>query len=440
MGLTRREALGLGAAAAAGLYGARAGAPARGARPTAVLRTRWGHDRWARGAYSFLPVGASPADRRRLGTPVGERLFFAGEATSTRFAGTVHGSLLSGQRAARELLAVARPGAVAVVVGAGAAGLGAARALADAGTQVVVLEARESVGGRIRTDRSSGSAVELGASWIHGVRRNPLVPLAHAAKRPLRRFDYDNSELFRRGRIVDSRRPERRLARLLAAAARHGERLDRDISLAAGLRQAGRSPGRLLDTLIATEIEHEYAADVGALSLWWWDEGDELPSGDALVLDGYDALPQLLADGLDIRFKTPVARIEWDAKTVHVDDVPADHVVVTVPLALLKAGQLRFEPALPAAHRLAIERLGVGLLDKVYLRFHEPFWDTELDLFSIAGARPGEFAEWLNLHKFTGEPALLGFNAGQTARRLAKLDDRAFLARALEALAHAQPR
>ncbi len=433
--VTRRDALGLAAGAALAVSGCRGG-PVRRPKPTAVLRTRWGEDPWARGAYSFLPVGASPADRRRLAVPVADRLFFAGEATSTRFAGTAHGAYLSGRRAAREVLDVARGGASVVVVGAGLSGLAAARALADAGIRAVVLEARARVGGRIRTAHSTGSQVELGAAWIHGVRGNPLVALAREAGRSTARFDYDKSKLFRAGEAVDPSGPERRLARLLQRAASHGDALDDDISLAAGLRRARRPRNRLLDTLIASEIEHEHAADVDELSLWWWDEGHELPGGDALVLRGYDALPRQLATDLDIRLGTPATRIAWHRDGVEAGGLHADHAIVTTPIGLLKEGRPRFEPALPRAHRLAIARLGAGLLDKVYLRFDEPFWDTELDLFRVAGTRPREFAEWVNLHKFTGEPALIGFNAGTAARRLARLDDGTFTARALDALAH----
>jgi monoamine oxidase len=101
--------------------------------PTGSLVSRWTADPYALGSYSFIGVGGSNDDRRALAAPVDHQLFFAGEATSAGHAATVHGSLLSGVRAAEEVADVARAGARVVVVGAGVSGLAAARALAGDG-------------------------------------------------------------------------------------------------------------------------------------------------------------------------------------------------------------------------------------------------------------------------------------------------------------------
>ena len=69
--------------------------------------TRWGHDPFARGAYSYMAVGSSPADRAALGEPLGPRVALAGEATSVRYPSTVHGAWLSGIDAAERLLSLA---------------------------------------------------------------------------------------------------------------------------------------------------------------------------------------------------------------------------------------------------------------------------------------------------------------------------------------------
>ncbi|WP_231984474.1 FAD-dependent oxidoreductase, partial [Mycobacterium sp. E342] len=77
-----------------------------------------------------------------------------------------------------------------LIVGAGMAGLSAARSLADAGWPVRVIEARDRIGGRVHTDRDWGAPLEMGASWIHGTSDNPMVPLARQAQAKLVTTDY----------------------------------------------------------------------------------------------------------------------------------------------------------------------------------------------------------------------------------------------------------
>ncbi|HMQ26018.1 MAG TPA: FAD-dependent oxidoreductase, partial [Acidimicrobiales bacterium] len=408
--------------------------------PEAWTITRWRADPFARGSYSFLAVGSSPDDRRALAAPVGDRLFFAGEATSVDDPGTVHGALTSGREAAEAVADVAEPGATVLVLGAGMAGLGAARQLQDAGFDVRVLEGRDRPGGRTFTDDSLGLPLDLGASWIHGTDGNPLTALADELEvERSAPTDWDNAvEHGPDGDELDAgtaAEAETAVEEVLAYAAEQSEDREEDAPLRDVVEEAladlelGPDVENVARHYLNTSIEHEYAGALEELSTWWWDEGEGYPGEDVLLLPGYVALVDGLADGLDVETGAVVATIASGDDGVVVrtdagDEHAADHVVVTLPLGVLQAGDVTFDPPLPEDKRAAIDRLGMGLLDKVYLRFPEVFWDADAD--AIGWTSPdaeGRWAEWLNLAKVTGEPVLLGFNAAGYAEQVEAMGD-----------------
>ncbi len=343
-------------------------------------------------------------------------------------------------------LRAARSGRVAVI-GAGMAGLACARRLAGAGFATVVLEARDRIGGRIRTDRRwSDLPVDLGAAWIHGASGNPVTALAREAGARRVATDYDASAAYdSRGKSIDLDAEVAGMERLIEEARDASEDLDDDVSLKAAVEAHPRYPRlderghSILGHVVNAFFELEYAGDWSELSAWSLDEDSGFDGADVLLPDGYDALPAFMARGLDIRLGSVVTAVSLAGKgaTVHLADgelVAADHVVVTVPLGVLKDGRIAFEPKLPAGHRQAIERLGFGVLEKTCLRFAEPFWPRDVDWIQFLSGRRGEWAEWLSLTRATGTPLLVGFNAGTYGRALGSLDDGAVVDAALAAL------
>lgn len=436
------------ATAAAAGFGRRASAsPRRVPDPDGWLITRWAADPFTLGSYSFLPPGATPDDRATLAEPVGRVLFFAGEATSVDYPATVHGAYLSGRRAASEVADEADTGASVVVIGAGVAGLAAGRTLQREGYDVVVVEGRDRIGGRVWTDRSLGVPLDLGASWIHESDGNPITELARKAGAATAATDYDNAVAYdANGRPFSGRVQaayDDLLREVLRDAAALGETLDADTSLQRGIDgvvadlelDAADRVG--LEYALNVEIEHDYAADAAELSLWWWDEGESL-AGDDLVFprSGYGRVARYLAADLDVLLSHVVERIEYgDGVTVVTDQgsLVAEHVVVTLPLGVLQAGRVGFVPELPESKRAAIGRLGMGLLDKVYLRFPDVFWDDDVEFIGRVGPK-GEWADWLNIAFYTDEPVLMAFNAGSFARALEPQSDEEIVAAALEVL------
>ncbi len=185
---------------------------------------------------------------------------------------------------------------------------------------------------------------------------------------------------------------------------------------------------RELDFQINNLIEQEYAADANELSNYHWDQGEDFPGADALFPQGYGQITRRLAEGLKIKLSHKVSKIEWDERQGVVVDTnggrcEADFAVVTLPLGVLQRRGVEFVPALPQSKRDAIGRMGMGLLNKTYLRFPRQFWPAKADWLGFVSETKGHWSEYLNVAKFLGQPVLLGFNAATFARQVEKQTD-----------------
>lgn len=316
-----------------------------------------------------------------------------------------------------------------VVVGAGMAGLAAARHLVDAGVDVTVLEARERIGGRMWTDTSLGVPIDLGAAWIHGTKGNPLVGLADQAGAATVETDWDDIVVFDARGEVDAAAVDD-AAQAWERAQHDVDRLTDDAGPAASVQSALARVTDLDDPLmawsVATDISAEYAADPDELSLKWFGSESQFDGPDLILPQGYDRLARHLAEGMTIRRGTEVTRIADDGDGVRLDTsrgvVTADRVIVTVPLGVLKAGTITFDPPLPAAKRAAIARLGFGVLDKVVLTFDEPFWPRSADVLGLVGAQQ-PVPVVVNGLSFDAGAVLIGLRGGSAARRRETLSD-----------------
>jgi monoamine oxidase len=343
--------------------------------------------------------------------------------------------------------------AAVLVLGAGSAGLAAAQQLQKAGKSVIVLEARNRIGGRVWTDNSWGFARDLGASWIHGQTNNPLVALAKQASVSTISTDYDNIWLYDTdGSEVSDRRSEainQRFEAVLDFVAKWQENADPQSTLNTSLatvvqqwqakQRLSAADLRALSYTLNTNIEHEYGSDLGKLSALYWDDDAEYHGGDVLFPKGYSQIFQPIASLLDIRLGQVAKRIQYDSQGVQIHTsngqiFNAKQAIITLPLGVLQSGNVQFTPALPSAKQTAIQRLGMGLLDKLYIQFPRQFWDAEPDLIGYIPQEYGQWASWLNIAKYNGKPVLLGFNAGQYARQLEQKTDAEVIKLALTAL------
>ena len=336
-----------------------------------------------------------------------------------------------------------------VVVGAGIAGLSAARWLADNGHAVTILEARDRIGGRIHTSRLwPDIPIDLGASWIHGTHGNPVTELAERAGVRMVRTSYDSSLLhvspaLRALGVRDAN--ETWAASIVERALRYAERSETDMSLREAVDKvsppSGRSPAQAAQLAfhLSGNYEQEYSGPLERLSAWSVEDHDEYDGGDVLFPSGYGQLTDHLARELDVRLNSAVVEVAWgdagaEVKLASGETMSADRVIVTVPLGVLKRGAIAFSPELPVDKRRAISRLEMGVLNKHFLRFDRVFWPGEYDWHEFLNEKPGKWSQWVSFAQAAGEPVLVGFTAGDTARAIEALEDRDIVADAVASL------
>jgi monoamine oxidase len=317
--------------------------------------------------------------------------------------------------------------ATVIVIGAGVSGLAAARRLADEGVNVIVLEGRDRIGGRVWTDHSIGTPLDLGASWIHGTFLNPLTALADRIGIKRVETNYDNQIVFGKdgSQLSDAEYTEMEslFSDLQSFAYEWTEELDNDVPLARAIeeflerRNLNTEQLENLQFSITNLIDLDYAAAPDDLSAWYYDDQSEYLGPDVLFPEGYGAIPDYLAQGLDIRLDTICNEINYNSEGVQISTsqglYSANKVVVSLPLGILKSGKVTFSPVLPKKKLNAMAGLGFGVLNKVYLEFPSVFWDEEADALGYISEQRGRFNGWINFVPVNRKPILLAFNGGE---------------------------
>jgi monoamine oxidase len=339
-----------------------------------------------------------------------------------------------------------------IVIGAGMAGLSAAFELRGLGFDVLVLEARNRVGGRVHTDYGFAShPIERGAEFVHGENVVTWEFIRRFGLRTLSALENDNSFFID---VAGTFLPIDQAAQLpggdhlrfmsirpgvyeLAKAWVKSRKPDTDIT------SMLKAEGVALDSKFYPIISHSFegldAASLGQLGVYGLVETSYEGDGDAdfRIAEGYDSLIRLLARQLTIRLAEPVDSIAWNFSGGRITTesgitLEARKIVVTVPLAQLQRGTIRFEPTLTPDKQNAIDGLGVGHIVKIVLQFEDPFWPARMQCFAT-DKRTGFW--WRPGWNRSNEAAVLtAFAGAELADELVKFGNEAAIQAALEDL------
>ncbi|MBI2785047.1 MAG: FAD-dependent oxidoreductase [Legionella longbeachae] len=326
-----------------------------------------------------------------------------------------------------------------VIIGAGVAGLTAAKQLHHAQQNVLVLEAKNRLGGRVFTIYDWGFATDLGASWIHGIDNNPLTPLVD--KRFLVPNTYNNSKLtamLNDFALYDSMgKPVSKQSLSLFSSLTneflhycqtHNKLLSFEQNFAAFTQQKKMDAKQraLLHYALENIYTYEFAENLTKISpnIYPASEASVASGKNAILPQGYFQIFQHFSKNIPIHLNQIVLQVNYGKDTVEVITqnkvYHAKQVIITVPLGVLKANAMIFHPSLPKDKKEAISKLQMGNFEKLYLLFDRVFWDKDKEWIGMLPQNKNEAFNIFNYYKYTKKPVLIVFTSGKLARDMEK--------------------
>ena len=307
-----------------------------------------------------------------------------------------------------------------VVVGAGIAGLAAARMLKDAGHEVVVLEARDRIGGRIYTDFSMGSPVEWGGILNPAGQESPLSALAAKYALGVKSIGPNAVSLYFSGNKLASPEQWEILndadAKLYKKIDKLWHKLSEETDLESFFMEAVGDMGAIPEYaeyhLWRQKLEAvQRGAPLKSLSAKW--NGPlELESDQFIFAGGYAKLLEKLAVGLEVKFGQKVRIIKEFGGTVSAltlgDTHEGDYVLLALPLGVLQNGDIRIDPEPSHAKRNSFQKISIGHAEKLILRYERVSWPRDKPFIAFANPIANKiFPQIINMAHFNGRPILI---------------------------------
>eukprot|EP00057_Strongylocentrotus_purpuratus_P012839 XP_011667313.1 PREDICTED: lysine-specific histone demethylase 1B [Strongylocentrotus purpuratus] len=352
-----------------------------------------------------------------------------------------------------------------IVIGAGVAGLAAARHLTNMGCDVTMLEARDRIGGRVWDDQSLGSCVGKGAQIVNGCINNPIALMCEQGDFKLRKM-HERCDLLGEGGVVTDLHVDKRVefhfnAMLDAIAEWRKDKFSSsDSPLGKKIMEMHQTfmdetnltfsaeEDRLLQFHISN-LEYACGSNLAKVSSLHWDQNEAFAqfAGDhCLLKEGYHTVFTELAKGLDVRLQHQVTAVNHSADDITItlkdgQTLTAQKVLLTIPLALLQSEVISFTPPLPEDKLEAINSLGSGIIEKIGLQFPSRFWEKkveETDYFGYIPTDPadrGFFSIFYDMSNGNKESnVLMSIISGDAVQKLKEMTEKEVMEKCLSCL------
>jgi predicted NAD/FAD-dependent oxidoreductase len=273
-------------------------------------------------------------------------------------------------------------------------------------------------------------AFDEGASWIHGVDNNPITSLAQQAGMTVfetvddqANASYDIGGVLRNPTLYDNTETE--LYDVLDTLMNSGS-TSQSFETVFNNLYPSKTNDRLWQYFLSTYVTFD-TGDLGNLSSLNYNEGEEFGGVEKIATNGYDTIPNYLANGLNIQLNQRVTKIDYSNPMIKIThngtETSADYVIVSVPLGVLKANTIQFVPALPTVKQTAIQKLGMNCVNKFLLTWNTPFWD-DVQYISYTPTQKDKFNYFVNINKFNPSAnALMTFAYADYARQTETMTD-----------------